>query len=457
VIVGLGKTGLSCARFLGERGVRVAVTDSRTHPPELERLQAELPGVELFLGGFNASALHSAERIVVSPGVTLKEPALDFARAAGVPVLGDIELFAHYTQAPVVAITGSNGKSTVTTLLGAMAKTAGLKVRVGGNLGTPALTLIEGHEPDLYVLELSSFQLESTFSLNAAAAVVLNVSPDHMDRYQSMTEYASAKARIYRGDGVMVVNADDPLVVAMAQGARKQQRFTLQRPGAGEFGLITHGAREWLAQGCPPQGVPPRRGCSPQGPDCLLPVDALRIPGRHNVANALAALCLGQALRLPLASMLEALSCFTGLPHRCEWVGEREGIRWYNDSKATNVGATIAALQGIMGPLVLIAGGDGKGADFSALRSALLKVARMGKARGVVLMGRDAPLLAAVLEGVVPLVHAGDMEEAVDEARKLAQPGDAVLLSPACASFDMYSGYEARGRAFIDAVTRMMA
>ena len=436
VIVGLGKTGLSCARFLAARHIPVAVTDTRAAPPGLAQLQQELPDVAVFLNGFSAELLNHAEQVVVSPGVSVRDPVISAAAARGVPVIGDIELFAHEARAPVVAITGSNGKSTVTTLLGAMAQRAGRSTRVGGNLGTPALDLLHEQQPDLYVLELSSFQLETTHSLNAAAAVVLNVTPDHMDRYADVAEYTAAKQRAYRGDGVMVINADDALVRAMANPARTIVRFTLAEPQGGDFGVRMVQGEPWLAHGT----------------QALLPARELHIKGSHNIANALAALALGQVMQLPMTDMLATLREFPGLPHRSQWVGEHGGVEWYNDSKGTNVGATLAALQGLAqtnptGAIILIAGGDGKGADFSALRPAVA-----AHARAVVLLGRDAPIIEQALNKAVPIVRATDMHDAVHLAGRLARPGDKVLLSPACASFDMYSGYEERGQVFTAAV-----
>jgi UDP-N-acetylmuramoylalanine--D-glutamate ligase len=437
LIVGLGKTGLACARYLARCGIGFAVTDSRPEPPGLAELRATLPEVPLYLGGFAEEAFAAAQRIVLSPGVALRESAVAAAAARGVAIVGDIELFARAADAPLVAVTGSNGKSTVTTLLGHMAAEAGRAVRVGGNLGTPALELLPapgGPAPELYVLELSSFQLETTASLDAAAATVLNLSPDHMDRYRDVAEYAAVKQRIYRGGGVAVLNADDPLVRAMAPPGRRALRFGLGAPAGEDFGLRECDGALWLAR----------------GEECLLPLAELRIPGLHNAANALAALALGTAVGLPMSPMLRALRAFAGLPHRTEWVGERDGVRWYNDSKGTNVGATLAALRGLQGRVVLIAGGEGKGADFRPLRAAVAE-----KARAVVLIGRDAALLAAALGDVAPVVHAADLDEAVARARELARPGDSVLLSPACASFDMFTGYEHRGRVFTEAVQRI--
>ena len=453
LIIGLGKTGLSCARYLAARGIEVAVADDRTEPPGLAALREELPDVAVFLGEYPQHAIQRARLLVVSPGVSLQHPVLAAAAARGQELIGDIELFARAVQgsttaaggrmpgataarAPVVAITGANGKSTVTSLLGQMAQAAGRDVRVGGNLGTPALELLQADEPELYVLELSSFQLESTYSLNAAAATVLNITPDHMDRYRNLDEYSAAKQRIFRGDGVMVLNADDPNVNAMALPDRRLLRFTLGMPAEDEYGVRQHAGEDWLACGA----------------ENLLPVAALRIPGRHNVANALAALALGAAVNLPTAAMLTTLRAYAGLPHRTQWVAQRAGVDWYNDSKGTNVGATLAALLGMPGQVVLIAGVEGKGADFSPLRAAVAE-----KARAVVLIGRDAAIIEAALAGAAPVSHANTMEEAVAQARALAQAGDVVLLSPACASFDMFDNYEQRGQVFTAAVLKVLA
>jgi len=429
LIVGLGVTGLSCVRFLGQLGVPLAVTDDRDNPPGAEALSSEFEAVTVSLGGFDANLFEWAQRIVVSPGVSIDEP--------GVEVIGDIELFAHAAKAPVVAITGSNGKSTVVTLLGQMATAAGKNVRVGGNIGTPALDLLADTEPDFYVLELSSFQLETTCSLNTLASVVLNVSPDHMDRYRDLSHYSSTKRRVYQGEGVMLVNRDDAAVIAMAKnesnqaGNRSVISFGLDEATDNHFGRVLCDDEMWLAQANKP----------------LLAVSELRIAGEHNQANALAALALGRVMNLPMDAMLSALRTFSGLPHRTQWVAEINGVRWYNDSKGTNVGATLSAIQGLSGALVLIAGGQCKDADFTPLRAAV-----KDKVRAVVLMGEDAPQIEQALAGVASITHVGDMVDAVRQAQALAQPGDSVLLSPACASFDMYAGYAARGDAFVQAV-----
>ncbi|WP_455211351.1 UDP-N-acetylmuramoyl-L-alanine--D-glutamate ligase [Kaarinaea lacus] len=445
LIVGLGATGLSCARFLRQRGEAFSVIDSRATPPSLKLLQSEMPEVPAYCGSFDVPVMQTAQRIVLSPGISLQDPSIAAALQRGADVFGDIELFARHADAPVVAITGSNGKSTVTTLVGEMAKAAGIKVKMGGNIGTPALDLLRSTEErtEFYVLELSSFQLETTRSLNAYAAVVLNVSPDHMDRYGDVNEYAEAKQSIYRGDGVLVVNGDDAWVVAMESEFMQQNaqrrviRFTLQSPKEDEFGIRNVDGEPWLAFGNNP----------------LLNTQALRIAGKHNQANALAALALGEAMRIPMGAMLNVLREFPGLPHRTQWVATINGVNWYNDSKGTNVGATVAAVAGMPGSKVLIAGGDGKGADFTPLKD----MAIHHNVKAVVLIGRDAPAIAKALNKAVSVSFATDMLDAVNQANELAHPGDCVLLSPACASFDMFDNYVARGHAFELAVKRLAA
>jgi UDP-N-acetylmuramoylalanine--D-glutamate ligase len=436
LIVGLGATGLSCARFLARSGVEVAVTDSREQPPALAAMQQELPDIALFLGGFDSEAFARAQRIVVSPGVSLQQPLLVDAQRRGVEVIGDIELFARTASAPVVAITGSNGKSTVTTLVGAMARRAGKDVRVGGNLGVPALDLIQEQEPELYVLELSSFQLESVSSLRPYAATVLNLSPDHLDRYDSLTSYAQAKQRVYRGAAVQVVNRDDPLACALADGSGAIIGFTLQQPDGQDFGVRVAGNASWIAK----------------GGERWMPVAEVRMPGRHNLANALAALALGEAAGLDRSTMLQVLREFQGLPHRAQWVGEYQGVRWFNDSKGTNIGAALAAIQGFDGPLVLIAGGLGKGADFHQLAEGM-----DDRVKAVVLLGEAAQEIADALAGRFDTVFVSDMNKAVRSAAALAHAGDTVLLSPACASFDMFRDYQHRGEVFMQAVREFYA
>ena len=428
LVVGLGKTGLSCVEHLRAMGVRVSVVDSRASPPGLHALRRAHPGVRARCGAFDPGCFEGADLIVVSPGVSLREAPIAAAAARGTPVIGDIELFARAVDAPVVAVTGSNGKSTVASMVGEMARRAGRAVQVGANLGEPALSLL-GRGAELYVLELSSFQLERTFSLSAAAAVVLNVAADHLDRHHGIEEYAQAKRRIYDRASVAVVNLGDARVRSMVEPGPRRVAFSLEAPGEGEYGVAGAGADAWLAF----------------GRERLMRSADLPLCSRHNVANALAALALGSSVGLPLPAMREALHTFRGLPHRCQLVAERDGIRWYNDSKATNVGAALAAIEGLASEagLVLIAGGEGKGADFSPLRPAVA-----AHVEAVVLLGQDAPRLQAALRGAAPLHRASDLEEAVERAGRLASPGGRVLFSPACASFDMFHDYQARGAAF---------
>jgi UDP-N-acetylmuramoylalanine--D-glutamate ligase len=439
VVVGLGKTGASCVRYLARRGERVSATDSRRAPPGLAELGDLAGSIELRLGGFDLSLLEGATRLLMSPGVSLDEPIVKAARTRGIEVLGDVELFAREVHAPVVGVTGTNGKSTVTTLVARMAAAAGRRVLAGGNLGEPALDLLAQPIPDLYVLELSSFQLETTTSLELLGAAVLNVTADHMDRYASLAEYARAKARIFSHAATVVLNADDPFFLAMRQALAGRAAwaqpprivtFSTERSDA-DFTLMREGPKSWLA----------RRG------EGLLGTDRMKIPGMHNAANALAALALGESAGLPIQAMLRAIEAFPGLKHRSEWVAEIAGVRYIDDSKGTNVGATIAAVNGFPGPLVVILGGDGKGQDFVPLAAAF-----RGKVKRAVLIGRDAPAIAEALEGVCAVERAATLPAAVAAAAAAAQPGDTVLLSPACASLDMFRDYNHRGEVFADAV-----
>jgi len=441
VIVGLGRTGLSCARYLRERGWRIAVTDTRPEPPQLAALRALDPQIPVRLGGLDTELLDDALCVVVSPGVSLQEPFFAEARRRGLEIVGDIELFARAVDAPVVGITGTNGKSTVTTLVGRMAARAGVRVRVGGNLGEPALDLLAAaHRADeavgLYVLELSSFQLEATHSLDLAAAAVLNVSPDHLDRYPSVAAYAEAKARIFARCDAAVINLDDPLVVAMPKPGQRTLSFSLRAAIGADYAVAIREGSAWLT----------RRG------EPLLAVSAMRIRGLHNAANALASLALGEALALPLPAMLAELETFTGLAHRTQWVAELAGVTYIDDSKGTNVGATIAAVAGMDGPLVIIAGGDGKQQDFGPLAAAF-----RGKVRHTVLIGRDGRLVGEALRGVCTTEYCASLEAAVRAAAAAARPGDTVLLSPACASLDMFRDYTHRGAVFARAVQELAA
>ena len=438
VIAGLGRTGFSCARYLRERGWRLSVTDTRAEPPQLAQLRELDPDIPVRTGRLDPALLDEAVCVVASPGLALDQPFFVEARRRGIEVLGDIELFARAADAPVAGITGTNGKSTVTTLLGRMVARAGIDVRVGGNLGEPALDLLAPAEraaqpPGLYVLELSSFQLETTQSLDLKAAAVLNVSPDHLDRYASLQAYALAKARIFERCETAVVNLDDPLVARMPLAGQRVLGFSLSGAPGADYTLQERGG-PWLARGA----------------QALLPLSAMRIQGLHNAANALAALALGEALEVPLPAMLAELTEFPGLAHRTQWVGEAAGVRYVDDSKGTNVGATLAAVSGMAGPLVLIAGGEGKNQDFTPLAQAF-----RGKVRHAVLIGRDAGRLAAALREVCPTEQRGTMQEAVGAAARAARPGDTVLLSPACASQDMFRDYAHRGEEFARAVREL--
>lgn len=436
IVAGLGATGLSCARYLHARGIPFAVVDSREQPPGLAALRNEMPDVAFFGGDSLDGILDGASELVVSPGIAMDAPIVREALAAGVAVVGDVDLFMREAAAPVVGITGSNAKSTVTELVGEMARTAGLSVGVGGNLGTPALDLL-APGIELYVIELSSFQLERAGQLGLAVATVLNVSADHLDRHGSLSEYRRAKHRVFAGCDKVVANRDDPQTLPIVPAEGVLVTWGMTPPGPGDFGLSRDNGDEYLYH----------------GDHALMPVSELGLAGRHNVANALAALALGYSAGLALPPMLETLRVFRGLPHRCEWVAEIDGVNYVNDSKGTNVGATEAALLGLGGDrdIVLLAGGQGKGADFSRLQAA---VARYCKA--LVLMGEDAPLLQQALADSAPVVLAASLEEAVAAARARATPGDTVLLSPACASFDMFAGYEARGEAFCALVRQQL-
>ncbi len=445
VVVGLGKTGASCLRYFAKHGIAASATDSRRAPPGLAELGPLAQAIDIRLGGFDLSLLDGASQLLISPGVSLEEPIAQAARARGIEVLGDIELFARGVRAPVIGITGTNGKSTVTSLVAGMASAAGRRVLAGGNLGVPALDLLDQPIPDLYVLELSSFQLETTSSLELLGAVVLNVTADHMDRYASVADYAGAKSRIFAHAATVVLNADDPLVAGMLGGAatrgcaatvaehgRKQRvvTFSTQRPDA-DYSLVRAGNQTFLG----------RHG------EGVLDLSRMKITGLHNAANALAALALGDAAGLPLAAMRSALEAFAGLPHRSQWVADISGVRYVDDSKGTNVGATIAAVDGMQGPLVMIAGGAGKGQDFAPLAAAF-----QDKVRHVLLIGKDAPAIEQVMMGVCSTERAASMEDAVMAAARAALPGDTVLLSPACASLDMFRDYGHRGDVFAAAV-----
>lgn len=436
VVLGLGATGVSCARHLAAGGFSVLVLDSRAEPPGADRLRKLVPEARVRTGTLDVELPADTVQLVLSPGLSPVLPLVDRARERGLPVVGDIELFAAAVDRPVAAITGSNGKSTVTTMLAAMAEAAGRRVLAGGNLGTPALDLLEAALPQLYVLELSSFQLEMTRSLRPAVATVLNLSADHIDRHGSMAAYAAAKARIFRGARVAVANRQDPMVMAMVADHPRTVTFGLDKPEPGHFGCCGNGDDLELVR----------------GETVLMPANELGVAGLHNVANALAALAMGEALELPVDAMRRALRRFRGLPHRTQPVAEAAGMRWIDDSKATNVGAAVAAINGLPGSLVLIAGGDGKGQEFGLLAESL-----RGRARAAILLGRDARRLGDALAGVCPVELVEDMEAAVAAAARLGRPGDSVLLSPACSSLDMFSSYAERGEAFAAAARSLVS
>lgn len=433
LIIGLGQTGLSCVRFLVEQGFTVAVMDTREQPPGLFQMQTDYPEVFVITGGLDRQLMQQADMIVLSPGIDPRAQEIIDAEKAGVELVGDVELFARYANAPIIAITGSNGKSTVTTLLAEMASESGKQVEVGGNLGTPSLDLITEPAPDFYIVELSSFQLETVKTLNAFAAVILNISPDHLDRYENEHDYYLAKKRIFAGNGVMILNRDDQIVNQLSSKQRNQIGFSLETSEGVDFGVMLHNGVEWLAEGHEP----------------LLAIEQLKIVGKHNIANALAALALGSAMALPMPEMLTALQQYLGLPHRCRLVVEQDGVRWFNDSKATNVGACIAAIEGLSdsGKIILIAGGVGKDQDFTELTQTLDSFVS-----AVILLGCDAELIAIEIPSHLPTYRVASIADAVVKAKDISKSGESVLLSPACASFDMFSGYAERGNLFETAV-----
>ncbi len=431
LVVGLGASGTSALRYLAREGADIVVTDSRAAPVGIDALRAEFPQAAFHTGGFDAPRpLTQYAEAVVSPGVSLDEAFVKELRSAGVPIVGDIELFARACgTARVIGITGSNGKSTVTTLVGEMARTAGLRVAVGGNLGTPALDLL-ADDTELYVLELSSFQLETTHSLRCAAATILNLSQDHLDRHGTMAHYGAVKARIFNGCDVAVVNRDDAAVMALPRPASKSVVFGLDAAQDG-YGLSSVDGDAWL--------------CA--GDERLAPMAALKIFGLHNAANALAALALADAVGIDRSASVQALLAFAGLPHRCEFIRELDGVRYFNDSKGTNVGSTLAAINGLPAPIVWLGGGQGKGQSFAELREPLAR-----KGRAAVLFGEDAARIEQDVFGALPIYREPDMSTALARARMIAAAGDQILLSPACASFDQFRSYVDRGNRFRDAV-----
>lgn len=428
LVVGLGATGLSCVRFLRERDQVVSVMDSREQPPGLAELNRDFPEVDVHTGGFDPDVIARADVLVMSPGVPLSTPQIQTALARGARVTSDIQLFADAFGGRMALITGSNAKSTVTTWLADMARRARLAYAVGGNLGRPALTLL-GEDADLAILELSSFQLELVGTLSSEVATILNVSEDHMDRYPTFELYRQAKLRIYPGARRAVFNRHDILTQPPVEPGQVHISFGLDRPETGQFGLVRKGGQEWLAQ----------------GPDAWLPASEVSLPGRHNLSNALACLAMGDALGLPRVAMLESLRTFKGLPHRCEPVATVDGVRYVNDSKGTNVGATLAAVEGLgreaPGRLILLVGGQSKDADFSLLGDPVRQLCK-----AVFAYGQDGALLAEALGDIA--IQVETLEQALSAASSRATSGDTVLLSPACASFDQFRNFEHRGDVF---------
>lgn len=433
LVVGCGLSGVSAARFALACGARVRVVDSRDEPPGADALHRDCPQASLIVGEFSPAVLEGMTHIVVSPGVDLREPLLGAARERGLDVIGDIEWFARVVNAPVIAITGSNGKSTVTAWVGEIARAAGLDVAIGGNIGTPALDML-ADDIELYVLELSSFQLELTESLAAQAATVLNVSADHIDRHGDIEHYAALKARIFAGAETAVVNSDDPRVAAMPTGDARVVRFG-NTPGA-DYRLLDNAGQAVLARGDQP----------------WLACDELRLAGRHNQSNALAAWALAEAAGIDEAAIRAGLQAFAGLPHRCETVAEIRGVRWINDSKGTNLGALMASLAGMTTPVVLLAGGQAKGADFTPLGPLAAD-----KARAVIVFGQDGEKIAMAVTEHAPVHRVETLREAVAEAANIAEEGDTVLFSPGCASFDQFNNYVHRGESFVAAVQELAA
>jgi UDP-N-acetylmuramoylalanine--D-glutamate ligase len=429
LVVGLGATGLSIARYLRRAGLDAKFVDSREQPPGMDVLAEVWPDADVVLGKMTLP--DHVSRIIVSPGVADKEPLLNKARKADIEIVSDIELFARDVQAPYVAVTGSNGKSTVTTLLYHMGRAAGQETLAGGNLGEPALDLLSVTPPDLYVLELSSFQLQRTQSLAATVAVLLNVSPDHLDWHRSEKQYRDSKYSIYHGAKAAVINRADKRALKETKDIDAVVSFGMDEPDEGQYGIRRDDGVDYLAR----------------GNTLLIASSEMAMYGRHNQANALAALAAGELLGLGLPAMLQVLSEFPGLPHRMQFVARKGSVDYINDSKATNVAAAVASIDSVDGMIVLLAGGEGKGGDFSDLAAALET-----KLRAAVLIGTDADKIANALDTVMPVYFAVDMDDAVQQAAAYAETDDTVLLAPACASFDQFENYAARGVAFAAAV-----
>ena len=433
VIVGLGETGISVANYLQAQSIPFIVVDSRNEPPQLHSFKESFPQVDIILGELSKDTFKFARQIIVSPGIDVGDPIFKSIANDGINCIGDIELFARSANKPIISITGSNGKSTVTSLVAAMASASNVKAYAGGNLAPPALDLLKHIDAEVYVLELSSFQLESTFSLRSEVSAVLNISPDHLDRHGNIDEYASIKEKIYIGAKNSVVNRDDPYVSKMKVEGRIIT-FGLECPIDKNFGLTKYDGDIYLAQ----------------GEELLCKTNKIAMYGRVGVLNALAALAIGYSMGLPRENMIETLTTFKGLPHRLSYVKNLHGVSWFNDSKGTNIGAAISSIQSLGNNIILLAGGVYKGGDLNLLRSVVSKYVK-----SVILFGQDASLIKDALYEVVEIEKVQSMQEAVFAANEKAVSGDSVLLSPACASLDMYSNYIERGDDFESCVRRL--
>lgn len=440
LVVGLGKTGQSIARYLQRRDLSFSIFDTRKAPELEAECQREFPNVPIYLEAFPRERLHHISAIIASPGVPLETDCMIAAKALGIPVYGDIECLAREVHdKKIVAITGTNGKSTVTSLVGLMAQAHGLNTAVAGNIGTPVLDLLADETNyDVWVLELSSFQLDLTETLKPSTATILNISPDHLDRHHTMAAYIAAKQRVYQHASAIVYNRDDELTKPSLNTDSRITNFGLESASTGKWGMLKDKDDLFLAY----------------GDTLIVAVSDLKIKGRHNWANALAACALAYHIGIPFTAMRNVLTTFSGLLHRSQWVRTLDSVDWIDDSKGTNVGATQSAIAGvggaISGKVVLIAGGQGKGADFKFLRESVAN-----HVRAIVLLGQDADKLDAALSDLVPVTRVTSLEDAVDTARTIAVPGDVVLLSPACASLDMFRDYNHRGEVFKDLVGKL--
>jgi len=441
VVMGLGETGLSVAEHLSQKNISFAMLDTRENPPQLAAFKKRFPDIEVQLGERVLDSIEQPVNIIVSPGIDINQRAIKEVTASNdCECIGDIELFARSATKPIVAITGSNGKSTVTSLFAEMARSAGVIAYAGGNLSPPALDLLSYEDAELFVLELSSFQLESTQSLRPEVSVVLNISPDHLDRHGDVNNYARIKEHIYTNSKVSVINRDDEYVAVMKTSGEVIS-FGLGQPAKGEFGVVAEDAEVFLAY----------------GEEQLLPVSELALKGESGILNSLAALAIGHALQLPMQKMLRALKNFKGLPHRLALVADRDGVAWFNDSKGTNIGATVSSLRSLnktdnVKNIILIAGGVFKGGDLKPLQEAVSKHVKQA-----ILLGQDASVIQEGLGSVTKIDIASSMQHAVEIAQKHAVSGDQVLLSPACASFDMYSNYIERGNDFESRVQGLLS